>query len=701
MNVLCQNDECFVILNSKCVFYEGEVLSESGINTNDSIQVAIQKLNDAIGDGGGTSIQFQYNTVNLGNNQADTVNFTGSGVSASRIGDTVTVTINTGGGAGTVTSFSAGSLNPLFTSNVVNAMTTPALTFSLSNAAANTYFGNSTGSPASPSYVSAGTLTKTDDTNVILSLGGNPATSLLRAVSLTLSWNGQLSIARGGTGLATLGSALQAIRVNAGGTNLEYYTPGSGTGTVTTVSVVTANGISGIVANDSTTPAITLTLGAITPSSVVSSGTIAGSNLSGTNTGDQTITLSGDITGSGTGAFATTLATVNSNTGTFGSSTQVGVFTVNGKGLITAAGNATITPTVGSITGLGSGVATWLGTPSWSNFNIAVTGTAPFWSLASGGTFTGANILTGTTTNTLKLVFAGLNTTQVNGAGLWLSNTSAAINGTQQNSPSNTFEGFGFETTGSSSQSLKFTNYLAPVQAATAGGLLTWAASVNLGGYTTRMSLGTDGAFAITSTITATFATFTSGNGISVRLNGTGSVFLGSTTSARIGSATSGSATFSNSGASLSYQADTSHFFATASAPSLSTGSATLYSFSAAGFSGGTSTQTGTFMSFTPVINVTGGTNIIRALVYDPTLTNVTGVASHYGLLIGPSACLNGLGTLTPTAVLDIAASTTVRSSFRIRSGVAPSSPNDGDIWYTGTDIFIRVGGTTKTFTIV
>lgn len=42
----------------------------------------------------------------------------------------------------------------------------------------------------------------------------------------------------------------------------------SGSGTVTSVSVTTANGISGTVATATTTPAITLTLGAITPTSV-------------------------------------------------------------------------------------------------------------------------------------------------------------------------------------------------------------------------------------------------------------------------------------------------------------------------------------------------------------------------------------------------------------------------------------------------
>jgi len=83
---------------------------------------------------------------------------------------------------------------------------------------------------------------------------------------------------------------------------------GSGSGTVTSVSVTTANGVSGTVTNPTTTPAISLTLGAITPSSVAASGSVTGSNLSGTNTGDQTITLTGDVTGTGTGSFAATIA---------------------------------------------------------------------------------------------------------------------------------------------------------------------------------------------------------------------------------------------------------------------------------------------------------------------------------------------------------------------------------------------------------
>lgn len=50
-------------------------------------------------------------------------------------------------------------------------------------------------------------------------------------------------------------------------------------------------------------------------------------------TANQTITLSGDASGSGTTAITVTLATVNSNVGTFNT------VTVNGKGLVTAATN--------------------------------------------------------------------------------------------------------------------------------------------------------------------------------------------------------------------------------------------------------------------------------------------------------------------------------------------------------------------------
>jgi hypothetical protein len=62
-----------------------------------------------------------------------------------------------------------------------------------------------------------------------------------------------------------------------------------------------------------------------------------GGAVPGTVTGGD---LSGDVTTAG--STVTTLATVNSTVGTFGDSTHVGQFTVNGKGLITAASNVAI-----------------------------------------------------------------------------------------------------------------------------------------------------------------------------------------------------------------------------------------------------------------------------------------------------------------------------------------------------------------------
>lgn len=82
---------------------------------------------------------------------------------------------------------------------------------------------------------------------------------------------------------------------------------GTSNGTVTSVSVTPSNGVSGTVINPTTTPAISLALGDIKPTSVTTTGSIIGSNISGNNTGDQTITLSGDVTGAGTGPINTTI----------------------------------------------------------------------------------------------------------------------------------------------------------------------------------------------------------------------------------------------------------------------------------------------------------------------------------------------------------------------------------------------------------
>lgn len=61
-------------------------------------------------------------------------------------------------------------------------------------------------------------------------------------------------------------------------------------GFVTSVSLIVTDGITGSVVNPGSTVQITLGLGSITPTSVTASGTVIGSNLSGINTGDVTLT---------------------------------------------------------------------------------------------------------------------------------------------------------------------------------------------------------------------------------------------------------------------------------------------------------------------------------------------------------------------------------------------------------------------------
>lgn len=103
-----------------------------------------------------------------------------------------TINSSGGGGGGSVTSFSAGNLSPLFTTSVATATSTPALTFALSTAAANSVFGNFTGSTAAPTFsatptFSGANITALNGTNVA---SGTVAGARMTAVNLAASGNG-------------------------------------------------------------------------------------------------------------------------------------------------------------------------------------------------------------------------------------------------------------------------------------------------------------------------------------------------------------------------------------------------------------------------------------------------------------------------------------------------------------------------------
>lgn len=91
-------------------------------------------------------------------------------------------------------------------------------------------------SGTAPQWNATAALTKTDDTNVTLTLGGNASTALLNAASLTLGWTGQLAVTRGGTGLATVaqgdilyGSAANTLSALPKNTTATRYLANTGT----------------------------------------------------------------------------------------------------------------------------------------------------------------------------------------------------------------------------------------------------------------------------------------------------------------------------------------------------------------------------------------------------------------------------------------------------------------------------------------
>jgi hypothetical protein len=175
-----------------------------------------------------------------------------------------------------------------------------------------------------------------------------------------------------------------------------------GLGTVTSVSVVTANGVSGTVATATTTPAITLTLAAITPTTVFASDVIRSPSIQST----------GSMTVAGSSVYyvgSTDVALADGGTGASLSDPAADriMFWDDSLGAITwltAGSGLTITAT--TITATGTGI-------SWSE----VTGTSQAAAVNSGYVANNAALVTVTLPDTAAV--GDIVRVVGKGAGLW------------------------------------------------------------------------------------------------------------------------------------------------------------------------------------------------------------------------------------------------------------------------------------------
>jgi hypothetical protein len=113
-----------------------------------------------------------------------------------------------------------------------------------------------------------------------------------------------------------------------------------------------------------------------------------------------------------------------------------------------------------------------------------------------------------------------------------------------------------------------------------------------------------------------------------------------------------------------------------------------------------TSTLTGATNNWGFYGDIPSGTNRWN-LYMNGTANNFLSGNTQIGTGALTSEKLQVNGTAKITSKMSMGAGTTSNAQINLASSTAPTSPNDGDIWFDGTNLKMQIGGLTKTFTLL